>query len=113
MGVVEALKVAVTEVLAVRSTVQVPVPVHAPDHPANVEPELGAAVSVTEVPLAKLVLQIVPQLMPEGLLVTVPVPVPLLVTPSSKLELRLICVVDPQPQNMTKSARQKRLATLL
>jgi hypothetical protein len=70
------LNVAVTEVSAVRLTVHVAVPVHAPDHPANVEPELAVAVSVTDVPLAKLALQVVPQLMPAGLLVMVPVPVP-------------------------------------
>ena len=65
-----------TEELAVRSTVHVPVPVQAPDQPANVEPEPGAAVKVTDVPLAKLALHVDPQLMPAGLLVTVPVPVP-------------------------------------
>jgi hypothetical protein len=70
------VNVAVTEVLAVRFTVHVAVPVHPPVHPANVEPELGVAVSATAVPLAKLALHVVPQLMPEGLLVTVPVPVP-------------------------------------
>jgi hypothetical protein len=45
------LNVAVTEVLATTLTLQDPVPVHPPDQPANVEPELGAAVSVTDVPL--------------------------------------------------------------
>lgn len=76
VGVVDVLKVAVTEAAAVRVTAHVPLPLQAPDHPANVEPELGTAVSVTEVPLAKLALHVVPQLMPVGLLVTVPVPVP-------------------------------------
>jgi hypothetical protein len=70
------LNVAVTEVLAVRLTVHVLVPVQAPDHPANVEVPLGVAVSVTDVPLAKLAVQVVPQLIPEGLLVIVPAPVP-------------------------------------
>ena len=65
-----------TDELAVRFTVHVPVPVQAPDQPANVEPEVAAAVSVTCVPLAKLALQVAPQLIPEGLLVTVPAPVP-------------------------------------
>ena len=65
-----------TEEAAVRFTVHVPVPVHAPVQPANVEPEPAAAVSVTCVPLAKLALHVEPQLMPAGLLVTVPVPVP-------------------------------------
>jgi hypothetical protein len=70
------LNVAVTEVLAVRFTVHVGVAVHAPDQPANTEPALGVAVSVTDVPLAKVALHVAPQLMPNGLLVMVPVPVP-------------------------------------
>jgi hypothetical protein len=72
------LKVAVIRVLVVRFSVHVGVPVHAPDHPANMEPVPGVAVSVTGVPLAKVAIHAVPQLMPDGLLVTVPVPVPLL-----------------------------------
>ncbi len=46
------LNVAVTLRAAVIDVVQVPVPVHAPLHPANVEPLAAAAVSVTDVPLA-------------------------------------------------------------
>jgi hypothetical protein len=50
-------------------TVQVElVPEHAPVHPVKVEPEAAVAVSVTAVPAAKVV--------PVGLLVTVPDPVP-------------------------------------
>ena len=70
------MNVAATDELAVRFTVHVPVPLQAPDHPANVELASAAAVNVTCVPLAKLALHVVPQLMPAGLLVTVPVPVP-------------------------------------
>ena len=70
------MNVAVTAEAAVRFTVQVPVPVQAPDQPANVELAPAAAVKVTDVPLAKLALHVDPQLMPAGLLVTVPVPVP-------------------------------------
>ena len=76
------LNVAVTDVSAVSVRLHVPVSVQAPDHPVNVEPVLGVAVRVTDVPLAKLALQVAPQLMPDGLLVTVPVPVPLLCTVS-------------------------------
>jgi len=47
------------------------VPVHPPDHPAKVELASGVAVRVTTVPALKVV--------PAGLLVTVPVPVPLFV----------------------------------
>ena len=63
------LKVAVTLLFASIVTVQLEeVPVHAPDHPAKVDPELALAVSVTLVPELKVV--------PVGLLVTVPLPVP-------------------------------------
>jgi hypothetical protein len=76
------LNVAVTEALTVGVKVHVPIPLQAPDQPANVEPVLGVAVSVTDVPLAKLALQVGPQLMPDGLLVIVPVPAPPLCTVS-------------------------------
>ena len=72
------MKVAPTVVLAVSVTTQAPVPVQAPVHPPKVELVLTASVSVTEVPLGKLAVQAVGQLMPAGLLITVPVPVPLL-----------------------------------
>ena len=72
-----------TEALAVKLTVQVAVPVHAPDHPAKEDPVPGVAVSVTDVELEKLALHVVPQLMPAGELETVPVPVPLVTTVST------------------------------
>jgi hypothetical protein len=56
--------------------VHVPVPLHGAPHPVNVAPAAGAAVRVTTVPGGNAALQVVPQLMPAGLLVTVPVPVP-------------------------------------
>lgn len=46
------LNVAVTLRAAVMEVVQVPVPVHAPLQPVNVEPLAAAAVSVTDVPVA-------------------------------------------------------------
>ena len=70
------VKVAVTVWAALMVTEHEPVPVQAPDQPAKVEPVPAAAVRVTTVPLAKLALQLAPQLIPAGLLVTVPVPVP-------------------------------------
>ena len=70
------MNVAPTEVAAFMVTLQVDVPLQAPVQPAKVEFGAGAAVSVTAVPGAKPAAQVVPQLMPAGLLVTVPVPVP-------------------------------------
>jgi hypothetical protein len=54
------------------------VPVHAPPQPENVEPVVGVAVSVTEVPQSKVAMQVAPQLIPVGLLPTRPLPVPVL-----------------------------------
>jgi hypothetical protein len=72
------LNVAVAEVAAVKSTVQLDVPWQTPDHPANMEPDLGVAFRFKDVPLGKSATQVDPQLMPEGLLVIVPDPVPAL-----------------------------------
>ena len=68
-----AVKVAVTLCAEVRLTVQVPVPEHAPLQPVKVEPDAAAAVRVTDVPLLKLALHVLPQLIPAGDEVTVPV----------------------------------------
>jgi hypothetical protein len=76
MATLAGLNVAVTEALAVKVIAHEPVPEHAPDQPAKVDPALGVAVSVTATPLGKLVLHVCPQLMPPGVLVTVPAPLP-------------------------------------
>ena len=77
----EELNVAVTLSAALIVTTHDPVPVQpAPLQPANVEPEPAAAVSVTVDPLLKFALQVAPQLIPAGALVTVPVPLPAFVT---------------------------------
>jgi len=47
-----------------------------PDHPAKDEFAAGVSVRVTEVPGVKLALQVGAQLIPEGALATVPVPLP-------------------------------------
>src|SRR3989442_3828485 len=79
------LKVAVTVVAAETVTTQVPVPVQPPPlQPLKADPAAGAAVSVTAVPLVKLAEQVAPQGMPAGELVTVPLPVPALLTVSAK-----------------------------
>src|SRR5687768_17347656 len=91
-NVVAVLNVAVTARAAVIETVHAPVPEHAPLQPANVEPLDAAAVSVTDVPLATLALQVAPQLTPDGFEVTVPVPPPDFVTLSAKLVVELLNV---------------------
>ena len=75
-----ALNVAVTLRAAVIDNTQFPVPLQLPLHPANVDPLLAVAVSVTDVPFAKFVVHVLPQLIPTGEEVTVPVPVPIFVT---------------------------------
>ena len=59
-------------------TVQVPVPEQAPLQPTKMELASVVAVRLTTVPELKLAVQVLPQLIPTGLEVTVPVPVPLL-----------------------------------
>ncbi|HEY7539868.1 MAG TPA: hypothetical protein VIF11_06990 [Methylomirabilota bacterium] len=56
-----------------------------PLQPENVEPAAGVAVKVTAVPLVKPAEQVLPQEMPVGALVTVPLPAPALLTVSDKL----------------------------
>src|SRR3954451_15345695 len=58
-----------------------------PLQPANTDPDAADAVKVTLLPAVKLALQVTPQLMPAGLLVTVPVPVPTVETVS-------VCAAD-------------------
>ena len=58
------------------------VPEQLPDHPENVEPKSGAAVSVTDELRAKLAAHAAPQFIPAGIDVTLPVPVPGLATES-------------------------------
>ena len=74
-------KVAVTLRACVILTVHGPVPLHpAPLQPVNVEPLAAVAVRVTLVPEVKAALQVPGQLIPAGLEVTVPLPVPAFVT---------------------------------
>jgi hypothetical protein len=77
------VKVAVTLVAILTVITQVLVPLHAPPQPANVEPLAGVAVSVMLVPAVSVALQVLPQLIPPVLEVTVPVPVPALATVSA------------------------------
>src|SRR5436309_10711154 len=75
--------VAVTVVAAFNVTVHVPVPEQPPPlQPVNVEPAAGVAVNVTTVPFAYAAMHVEPHEMPAGLLVTVPIPEPVLFTVS-------------------------------
>ena len=75
------MKFAVTVWSALITTIHEPVPLQPPPlQPVNVEPPVGAAVKATVLPLGKSAAQVVPQDIPLGLLVTVPVPVPDLLT---------------------------------
>jgi len=75
-----AEKVAVTESAALRVTLQVASPVHAPLQPEKAPLDPGVSVSVTSLFCGKVAEHVVGQLIPAGLLVTVPVPVPATVT---------------------------------
>ena len=59
---------------AVMVIAHVPVPLQAPPQPANVKPAAGFSVNVTCVFWANVAVQVDGQLMPAGVLVTVPVP---------------------------------------
>ena len=85
MAGVAAVKVAVTEVAVFIRRVQVSVPSHPlPLQPLKLEPAVGAADKVTDVVLVYDSEQSVPQVIPAGLLVTVPCPLPLFATDSAK-----------------------------
>jgi hypothetical protein len=68
------VKVAVTEAAAVTTIEQGPVPEHDPAQPVKRKPGLAFGVRVTVVPLTTLALQAEGQVMPDGELVTVPLP---------------------------------------
>ena len=83
--VADRVKVAVTDFAAVIDTIQVSVPVQAPLQPVNDEPTEGAAARVTLVLIAYASEQSTPQLIPGGVLETVPMPVPTLLTVRMKV----------------------------
>ena len=75
LNVYKGTNVAVTPLLALMFTVQVPVPAHPlPLQPLKTNPDAGEALSVTAVPFRKVAEQVAPQLMPAGELRTDPEP---------------------------------------
>ena len=74
------LKVAVADLAAFIVSVQLPVPEQAPDHDRKKDPVAATGVSFTTVPALNDALQMVGQLIPAGLLRTVPLEVPAKVT---------------------------------
>jgi hypothetical protein len=79
-------KLALTVVVLVKVTVQAPVPMQPPPlQPLKVEPGAGVAVRVTVVPLEKLAEQLVPQVIPGGEVVTVPLPLPARTAASARI----------------------------
>jgi hypothetical protein len=66
------VKVAVALLLASIIRLQAPVPLQAPPQPWKLQPLIGVAVKVTAVPELKLALQVAPQSIPAGELVTLP-----------------------------------------
>src|SRR5262249_11758285 len=101
------VNVAVTAVAAFMVRVQAPVPEQPPPlHPAKVDPVAGVAVSVTTVPLSKGAEQVLPQLIPAGFEVTVPLPEP------SRVTERVNCVapgVTPKRANTVVFAVRVRV----
>jgi hypothetical protein len=97
-------KVAVTVVVLVGATVQVPVPEQPPpDQPVKTEPVAGVAVSTIELPDEKLAEHVVPHEMPAGALVTVPLPRPARTTANvtgagAKAALTVVAVVKTSAQ---------------
>src|SRR6185503_20925564 len=82
------LKLAVTTTFVLVAIVHGPVPAHPPPvHPSNVEPGAGVAVTVKSVPSVNVAAHALPQLMAAGVLVTVPLPVPVLLTETRNPEL--------------------------
>ena len=75
-------KLALAPLLESIVRLQVAVPLQAPPQPWKLQPLTGAAISVTWVPALKLALQVAPQSIPTGELVTLPPEPPATDTPS-------------------------------
>lgn len=95
------LNVAVSDLDELIVTAQAAVPLHAPLQAAKVEPAAGVSVIVTTVPLMKFAVHVPGQLIPDGLLVTVPAPFPATVTVSGKSNLK-VAVTDCDAVKVTE-----------
>src|SRR6185295_8126650 len=73
---VGVLNVAITFLVELIVSVQLPMPEQSPLQPAKVLLPIGAAISVTTCPKVKVRVQVEPQLMKVSALATVPVPAP-------------------------------------
>src|SRR5580658_718449 len=91
------VKVAITELAALSVTLQLAVPVQAPLQPAKVLLVPGVSLSVIWLFCAKLAEHVVGQLIPAGLLVTVPVPAPAMVTVIAGGGGVIVVVLPPPP----------------
>ena len=86
VGTTMVVKLAVTDFATSIVTSQVgDAPLHAPDQPEKTEFTAGVAVRVTTVPRLYGSEQSAPQVIPAGLEVTVPIPVPAVVTVSNRV----------------------------
>ena len=76
-------------------TVQAPVPEQAPDQPVNLYPRAAAGVSVTLVPEVNAAEQVPGQEMPEGELVTVPLPLTVTVRVGCRTNVAVTLSAEP------------------
>jgi hypothetical protein len=102
--------VAVTDWVEFIVTWQEPAPEQAPLQPANVELWPAPAVSRTDVPLPKLATQLLPQLMPAGVLFTAPVPEPVRETDSTMDCAAGVVPIEDPPQAVRDKNKIKELA---
>src|SRR5437764_6843783 len=95
-----AVKVADTVCAEFMVTTHAAVPEHAPPHPPNLESAAGVAVIVTMVPGLRLAEQVLPQLMDASLLLTVPLPVPCLLTCNVKAVIVKLAALVAVPSSV-------------
>ena len=110
VGAWVSLKEAVTETGAEIEIEHGLVPEHAPDQPVKVEPDVGVAVRVTEVPLVNDAEQVEPHEMPAGFDDTLPAPVPDRLTERAKVGMTLFTVTDMPPEVVVFPAPSRAVA---